>query len=95
MQQQLGVFIYDTMNYSQLGLDNLEDFLARPKISAPVNSPALTKVFIPHRVGREIMERLDIVGATATLLFENPEGAATDVINGYSYHRTRGRAWNI
>jgi len=57
--------------------------------------PVLTKLLIPHKVGREIFEKLEIMGATASFLYENHEGAATDVINSYNYGRRTGRAWDI
>jgi len=39
----------------------------------------LTKVLIPHKVGREIFERLELMGITATHLYDSHEGAALDV----------------
>ncbi len=95
MIRQLGVFIYDTMNYQMLGYSDLEEFLNQPEIPGPTNYPVLTKVIIPHRVGREIMERLEMVGAKGTLLFEDHEGAVFDVVNSYNYGRRTGHAWDI
>jgi hypothetical protein len=93
MQRQLGVFIYDSLN-CETNYHDLEEFLeaAKPYSGAP---ELATKLLIPHKVGREIFERLEIMGVTATLLFENQEGAAADVINAYNYGRRTGRAWDI
>ena len=96
MQRQLGVFLYDTINYKSWGFDDLEHFLSKQKeVPGPLDAPVLTKVLIPHKVGRDIFERLEIMGITASLLFENHEDAATDVINSYNYGRRTGRAWDI
>jgi hypothetical protein len=77
MQRQLGVFLYDTVNYKAWGYDGLEDFLAKQEElmgSSDKLAPVLTKLLIPHKVGRDIFERLEIMGVTASLLFENHEG---------------------
>jgi hypothetical protein len=96
MQRQLGSFLYDTLNHDLFGASDLEAFMEQKEIEGSYSPPALlTKVIIPHKVGREIFERLEIMGATATILFENPEGAATDVINGYNYARKTGQAWDV
>jgi hypothetical protein len=98
MQRQLGVFLYDTVSYKCWGYDGLEDFLSKQDElmgSSGELVPVLTNVLIPHKVGRDIFERLEIMGVTASLLFENHEGAATDVINSYNYARKVGRAWDI
>jgi hypothetical protein len=96
MQRQLGGFLYDTLNYDLFGSSDLEAFMDRKELERGGPSPTiLTKVLIRHKVGRQIFERLEIMGITATLLFENHEGAATDVINAYNYGRRTGRAWDI
>jgi FixJ family two-component response regulator len=94
MQRQRGVFLYDTLQYKVRGFVDLEEFLARPEINAE-GPKILTKVLIPHKVGREIMERLEIMAVTATLLFESHEGAVSDVVNGFNYGRRTGRAWDF
>jgi hypothetical protein len=94
MQRQRGVFLYDTLQYKARGFLDLDDFLARQEINAD-GPKILTKVLIPHKVGREIMERLEIMAVTATLLFESHEGAVADVVNGFNYGRRTGRAWDF
>ena len=95
MRKQLGVFIYDTMNHKLNGFDDLEGFIGQNQIPGPEEQPALTKVLIPHKLGRLILERLEIMGISATHLFDNPEGAAMDVFNAYSIGRKTGYAWDI
>jgi hypothetical protein len=96
MQRQLGGFLYDTLNYDLFGTSDLEGFMEQNELEGrELAATLLTKVLIPHKVGREIFERLEIMGVTATLLFENHEGAATDVINGYNYSRRTGQAWDV
>jgi hypothetical protein len=96
MQRQLGVFLYDTINYKSWGYDDLEHFLSEQKeIPVPHELHVLTKVLIPHKMARDVFERLEIMGVTASMLFENHEGAATDVINSYNYGRRTGQAWDV
>jgi hypothetical protein len=96
MQRQLGVFLYDTVDYKSWGYDDLEHFLSDQKeVQVPYALPALTKVLIPHKIASDIFARLEIMGVTASMLFENHEGAATDVINSYNCGRRTGRAWDI
>ena len=97
MLRQLGVFLYDTLDYKRARLDNLEAYLNQPEARSvpPTGNVMLTKVLIPHKFGREIFERLDLMGMTATHLYDSHEGAAADVINGYNYGRKTGYAWDI
>ena len=95
MQRQLGVFIYDLLSYFNHKFRDLEDFLEKIELFYPVADDLVTKIVIPHRLGREIFERLEIMGVTATLLFQNHEGAAADVVNAYHYDRRTGRAWDV
>ena len=81
MQRQRGVFLYDTLNYKMLGCDGLEAYLGQSEIPGPATESALTKVIIPHKVGREIYERLQIMGVTATHLYDSHEAVAIDVVN--------------
>jgi translation initiation factor 2B subunit (eIF-2B alpha/beta/delta family) len=55
----------------------------------------LIKVLIPHNAGREVFERLEIMGITATLLYDSREGAVMDVVNAYNYGRKTGYAWDV
>ena len=97
MQKQFGIFLYDMLDYQSLGFRDLEHYLDQEEIEGSdlFNKAVLTKVLIPHKVGRDIFERLDILGVSATHLFGNPEGAAYDVINAYSYGRKTGWAWDV
>ena len=67
MQRQLGVFLYDTLNYKRIGFSDLEHYLNQKEIPGPEmrNNEALTRVLIPHKFGREIFERLDLMGISA------------------------------
>jgi FRG domain len=97
MLRQLGVFLYDTLDYKQAGFSDLEAYLDQPEI--PSNPPSgkvmLTKVLIPHKFGSEIFERLELMGVTATHLYDSHEGAAADVINAHNYSRKTGYTWNV
>jgi FRG domain len=97
MRRQLGCFLYDSVDYSRFGLKDLEDFLSQPeapKIPAS-DQVMLTKVLIPQQLGREVMERLDATNICATLLYDDHQGAAIDVINAYNYDRKSSRVWDL
>jgi hypothetical protein len=96
MIRQLGVFLYDTIPYSQDHSD-LEQYLSEQEVPChpPHQKVLLTKVEIPHNAGREIFERLDIMGITATHLYDSHEGAVMDVVNAYNYGRITGYAWDV
>jgi len=97
MQRQLGSFLYDSMNYKALGLNDLEHFLREknevPKIDN--GDVTLTKITAPHRIAREVMERLDLMGLSATHLYDDAEGAAIDVINEYIYSKNTAVACGL
>ena len=100
MQRQLGSFLYDSMNYEeQLGLKDLEDFLRQqkevPREPRIDNAFVLTKIVAIHKIAREVMERLDLMGISATHLYDDAEGAAIDVINGYVYSKSTAAAWDL
>jgi hypothetical protein len=90
MRRQHGCFLYDSRDYG-FGPKNLEDFLSQPEVtSVPSTDAMLTKVLIPQKLGREVMERLDAMNISGTYLYDDHEGAAIDVINDYNYNRKSG-----
>jgi FRG domain len=97
MIRQLGVFLYDTIAYSQPDHFGLEQHLNQPEVPChpPRKGVLLTKVEIPHRTGKEVFERLEIMGITATQLYDSHEGAVMDVVNAYNYGRKTGYAWDV
>ena len=70
MQRQHGVFLYDTLNYPLAGHADLEAYLGQPEVSGPDGKVMLTKVLIPHKVGREVFryDRAVPRGTVTTLL---------------------------
>ena len=97
MQRQLGVFLYDTLNYAQVGFKDLEAYLDQPEVPSepPTGKVILTKVTIPHKIVSEVFQRLDLMGVSASHLYDSHEGAAADVINAYNYGRKTGYAWDV
>jgi FRG domain len=97
MLRQLGAFLYDTLDYNLAGFEDLEAYLDQPEVTSvpSTENVMLTKVLMPHKFGREIFERLELMGITATHLYDSHEGAAADVINAYNYGRKTGYAWDI
>jgi FRG domain len=94
MIRQLGVFLYDTIPHSHSGL---ELYLSQPEMPSdpPHKRVLLTKVEVPHKTGKEVFERLEIMGITATQLYDSHEGAVMDVVNAYNYGRKTGYAWDV
>jgi FixJ family two-component response regulator len=95
MQRQQGVFLYDMLDYRMNGYKDLEDYLEQPEVPGPSEKTIITKVIIPHSVGAEVFERLELTNNTATYLYDSHEGAALDVINAYNYGRKTGHAWDV
>jgi len=84
MQKQMGLLLYDTLDYPKLGFDGLEDFIE--KIREPEGSkPTLTKFYIPKSCAKIIFEKLELMNVTGSVLFLDDHGAAKDVINSYHY----------
>ncbi len=94
MRRQLGCFLYDSLDFSRLGVKDLEEFLSRPEVPG-AGEIMLTKVLIPQKLGREVMERLDVMNISGTHLYDDHEGAAIDVINAFNYDRKSGRVWDL
>jgi hypothetical protein len=71
--------------------------ISQPEVPHVPTSDAvmLTKVHIPQKLGREVMERLDAMNMSGTHLYDDHEGAAIDVINAYNYDRKSGRVWDL
>jgi|CZKN01.1.fsa_nt_gi hypothetical protein len=98
MQRQMGVFIYDTLNYAHLNLKDFEDLAENVKeprdATSGEYSPTLPKVFVPCSVAGEAFSRLELMGISATRLYDDRSGAAADVKNAYNYSRKTGYAWD-
>ena len=102
MRRQLGCFMYDSLDYAQIGLHDLEQFTDQREVPElddkgveRTDRPTLTKITVPHRAGREILEHLDLMGFSATHLYDSYEGAAIDVIDDYTISRKSGRVWDV
>ena len=95
MHNQLGAFIYCTLDYDSRGCKDFEDYLHTvneeqdrhdsPRILIG-KRPVLTKVFIKHDWATEIFQRLELWNITGAKLFGIAEGVAADVWNSYHYH---------
>lgn len=93
MQRQLGCLIYDTLRYSQLGLKDLEDYIAK-KIETPVTDgiktysgkPILTKVLISQSAASYVFTCLELMNITGGHLYDSADGVALDIKNAYNYN---------
>jgi FRG domain len=98
MRRQVGCFLYDSLPYPWLGHSDLEHLLTEEKEirrEPQTGEVMLTKVFLPHRQGRDVLQRLDLMGISATHLYDSHEGAAIDVVNSYNYDRKMGHVWDL
>lgn len=94
MQRQFGALVYDTLNYSHLGVSDLEEFIekqkepneALPDGSTRKGRPTLTKVYINQQCVSEVFTKLELMGVTGGTLYMDPNGVALDVINSYNYN---------
>lgn len=82
MLRQMGVFLYDTLDYGQYGASDLEDFISG--IKAGPNA-VLEKIYINKKLVSNVLSRLELMGITATLLFGDSSGAAMDTKNSFNY----------
>jgi hypothetical protein len=91
MQQQLGAFLYDTLDHK---VGDLEGYI--DKISEPSDSslPALTKVFVLKSIASNVFGRLELMGMTGARLLDDHVGASADVQNSYNYNRITG-TWDL
>jgi hypothetical protein len=103
MVRQMGVFLYDTLDYKRLGCTDLEDFLG--KIKEPSDGtnpneprpgdPVLTKIYAPKRIAGDVLMRLELMGISGTHLYDDPAGAAVDVANTYHYDARTATVWDL
>lgn len=93
MQRQCGCFIYDTLNYNQLGLRDLEDFIKQVEEPETINAsgqkewtPTLTIIRIPlKQTAKELLSHLELIGILGMFMYDSPEGVASDIANSYFY----------
>ena len=99
MLRQLGVFIYDSLQYedAQGKFRDLEDFIDKGVDPASEDGPTFTlhKIVIPKTTASDVFTRLELMGIDGTRLYDNHEGAAADVKNAYVFNRRTGFAHDI
>ena len=96
VQRQMGCFIYDTLNYAELGVRDLEAFIGEHDAAQRVSrdDPILTKFLVPCSLAREVFDYLDIVGINGARLMDDYTGVAADVRNTFN-HDPKDKAWDI
>lgn len=99
MQRQLGCFIYDTLDYAQMGeartdFEGLVNSFKEPSEEGGTQHPTLIKFVIPHSEVSQALSRLELMNINGTKLLDT-EGLATDVKSAYNYNRKTGYAWDI
>ncbi len=94
MQRQAGVFVYDTMDYSEFKAEGFEDFFGDDAVFREdgIDIPVLIKIVMPAGIRREVFEYLEILGIDGARLYDDHTGVAADVKNVFNYDRAR-RYW--
>ena len=87
MMRQMGLLLYDTLDYTKMGFENMEHFIASIDCPDPAEetSATLIKIHIHKKCAPSIFERLELMNITGSQLFLDEHGAAMDVINSYHY----------
>jgi len=94
MQNQLGCFIYDTLDYKKMGHDDFEAWIDSEPQPNGTTYPTLVKFLVPHSEARNVFSRLELMNITGTSLLDR-EGMASDVKNSYNYNRKAGFPWDL
>jgi hypothetical protein len=92
MRNQLGCFIYDTLDYSTFGQSDFEGWVN--SFGEPDGRPTLVKFLVPHAEAGNVFSRLELMNITGAKLLDR-EGLALDVRNSYNYNRKTGFAWDL
>jgi hypothetical protein len=92
VQRQMGCFIYDSMDYNSLNLQDLEDFIQNAEEAR--NKPILTKLVVPCSLAGEVFNYLDVIGINGARLMDDHTGVACDVRNTFNYN-PRAVAWDL
>lgn len=90
MTRQMGAFLYDTLDYSRLGLPSLEALIEQTprshrRMRNEVPIYALKKITLPHSEARNVFKQLTLAGITGTRLLDDYEGAVADAVNSYYF----------
>ena len=88
MQRQQGALLYDTLDYRKMGYDGFEEFIGG--IKEGNGEAALIKMRISKQCLPRILERLELMGITGGMLYQDADGVAMDVINSYYYNPKTG-----
>ena len=90
MQRQLGVSIFDFVNYKEIKLsdgstcEDLEDYIEKTEENDEDNC-ILTRVLINKKCKSKILEMLDLMGIKGSYLFLSADGVVMDAVNSYFY----------
>ncbi len=88
MMRQMGLLLYDTLDYAAMGYRDMEDFIASLECEdeGDESGATLVRVHIHKKCAPSIFERLELMNITGSQLFLDEHGAAMDVINSYHYN---------
>lgn len=93
MQKQLGALLYDTLNYSYMGVKDLEEYIEK-STETPVlengetkaGEPILYKIHINQQCTGDIFQKLELMNMTGGNLYCDADGVALDIKNAYNYN---------
>jgi len=93
MQRQLGALLYDTLDYGQMGVKDLEEYI-EGITETPVSEngktnpgiPILHKIYINQKCVGKVFEKLELINMTGGNLYGDADGVALDIKNAYNYN---------
>lgn len=98
MHRQQGCLLYDTLNYSHLNVQDLDDLITKHKEldthlgneEIEVSQPTAYKVLINTNCVSDVFSKLELMGINAGSLYLSADGVAEDVKNSYNYNSKTG-----
>lgn len=94
MQRQQGCFVYDGLNYGELGAQSFEELISDNDCFQFPDNEVLTKFLVPCSLAREVFQKLDLTGISGAYLYGDASGVAADVYNTFNY-QSRFASWDV
>lgn len=92
MQRQQGALLYDTLHYSEFGVNNFDELLKNweepsiyPTCFQVEPNCLYYKIRLNQKFAKSVFQRLELMGITGGALYQNADGVALDVINAHFY----------
>ena len=93
MHHQMGLFLYNTLNYKDRSVHNLEGFIEQLEegfescLIPNTKTPIIIKIRIPHALISDVFSHLELMNITGAAMMGNADGVADDIWNAYNYRK--------